>query len=140
MTWQALAREGLELAASLVHGDFVGVDVDSIHEPYLIGEVVRPLEVWSGPTERTFMGRIEAGDQYVQVRRFRGTSNVLSATACTGIPVFAEDIRVAKLAVRPMQTRVSARATNVVGAATCYELESSERAKIVARLPTVGAD
>ena len=65
---------------------------------------------------------------------------MLSATACTGIPVFAEDIRVAKLAVRPMQTRVSARATNVVGAATRYELESSERAKIVARLPTVGTD
>ena len=128
------------LAASLVPGDFVGVDVDSIHEPYLIGEVVRPLEVWSAPAERTFMVCMEAGDQYVQVCRFRGITNVLSATACTGIPVFAEDIRVAKLAVRPMQTRVSARATNVVGAATRYELESSERAKIVARLPTVGAD
>ena len=61
-------------------------------------------------------------------------------TACTGIPVFAEDIRVAKLLVRPLETRVSSRASAGVARQQKYELESGERAKIVARLPKVGAD
>ena len=74
LTRQALAREGVALAASLEPGDFVGVEVDSVQEPYLIGEVVQPLTVWSGPEERTFMGRMTEGDQVVQVRRFMGAA------------------------------------------------------------------
>ena len=140
LTRQALAREGLALAASLEPADFVGVEVDSVQEPYLIGEVVQPLTVWSGPEEWTFMGRMTEGDQVVQVWRFRGAANVLTPTACTGIPVFAEDIRVAKLLVRPLETRVSSRASAGAARQQKYELESGERAKIVARLPKVGAD
>jgi hypothetical protein len=79
------------------------------------------------------------GDQVIYLRRFRGASNVLSPTTCTGIPVLAEDVRVGKLLVRPLATRGSARFESTE-AQQRYELESGERAKIVARLPKVGAD
>ena len=65
-------------------------------------------------------------DQVIYSRRFRGASNVLSPTACTGIPVFAEDVRVGKLRVRPLATRGLAR-FETTEAQQRYEIESGER-------------
>jgi hypothetical protein len=59
-TRQALAKEGLELARAAQPGDFVGVEVDSVQEPYMIGQITSKLQVWSGPTDRQFMGTMEA--------------------------------------------------------------------------------
>ena len=75
----------------------------------------------------------------IYLRRFRGASNVLSPTTCTGIAVFAEDVRVGKLLVRPLATRGSAP-FDPTEAQQRYQIESGERTKIVARLPKVGAD
>ena len=60
-TRQALAQEGLELARAAQVGDFVGVEVDSVQEPYMIGQITSTLQVWSGPTDRQFMGTMQAG-------------------------------------------------------------------------------
>ena len=59
-TRQALAKEGLKLARAAQPGDFVGVEVDSVQEPYMIGQITSKLQVWSGPTDRQFMGTMEA--------------------------------------------------------------------------------
>jgi hypothetical protein len=60
-TRQALAQEGLKLARGAQVGDFVGVEVDSVQEPYMIGQITSTLQVWSGPTDRQFMGTMQAG-------------------------------------------------------------------------------
>jgi hypothetical protein len=134
LTRSALEREGDEMDATVLADEFIAVEVDSLQEPYVIGRALGQVQVYTGPRKREFMGWLEEGDKVIRIEAYRGLGPILTPTGREFF-CYHGDVRVAQLAVEPIETRASRRAAAVVGAAQTFRLADGERAKIVKRLP-----
>jgi hypothetical protein len=74
LTRNAIKQRAVQMAAEVKHGDFVAVEVDDVHEPWMLGRVVMEGRA-KGPRtavehcaeSENWMGNVEPGDAVIDV-------------------------------------------------------------------------
>jgi hypothetical protein len=132
LTRSQLSIEGISMAATVQPGDFICVEVDNLQEPWMIGRCVTGKLVWDQPAQYHWMGRIEPGDEYIWVVKLEGAGNTFTVTN-KELPIFIEDVRLARFAMQPVKARVSARSSRAQ--VERFVLSSTTKAQIVGSMP-----
>lgn len=104
VTRSALSSEGMVMARTADVHDFVAVEIDSLQEPWMIGQCTSKVLMYEGEEKYTWMGKIIPGDEILWAHKLEGTGNTFTLTDKL-VPVFVEDVRHVKFEMRPIITR-----------------------------------
>lgn len=63
-------KKGVERSRLAKPGDLIGAECANDTEPYIVCEVVRGFDTWTGEDGKSWMGKITAGDEYIVCNKY----------------------------------------------------------------------
>ena len=109
VTRDSIKLDGYRRAKRVVEGMFVGSESDVEQEPYIISIALAPEAVWSGPSSRSWMGMIKAGDRYIKARKLHRVSALVYTETDVIYYLNSEDVRVASMLGTEIELRRTSR-------------------------------
>ena len=135
VTRSALTSEGIALSQTVQPDDFIAVEIDDLQTPWMLFRAIGKAEMYTGPEERWWMGKIMPGDELLWGYKMAGVGSTFTLTAEKS-PIFIEDVRAAKLALKEINTRTSTRSTRGdQRSLQRFTLSSNDKAKICSAMP-----
>jgi hypothetical protein len=138
LTRSMLASEGIELSNGVEKGDFICIELDSLHEPYIICRALGGVEAWPAEKDNQYhwMGYCRTGDKVIWVEKLEGHGNLYKVMDNWRFPIFLEDVRLTKFDLKPRETRLSSRQQAAgVKAIERFDMSAELRVEILSRMP-----
>jgi hypothetical protein len=100
----------------------------------MLGRCLAPVEDWAESDGEQYhrMGKVIPGDRVVWVQKLEGNGNIFTMTS-KKFPVFVEDIRLIKFAMKNVMPKSTPRSTHSV--IERFELHKEVKAEIVGSMP-----